>query len=75
MHSGHLPPHAQPIRLAATLSMPDFITAVARAREQERERAYRRAQRGRVLRALVCTLMVTVGGLGWALFTQGIPHW
>jgi hypothetical protein len=75
MHSGHLPPPAQPILLASTLSTPDFFTAVAKAHERECERAYRRAQRARVLRALVCTLMVTLGGLGWALLTRGIPQW
>jgi len=75
MHSGHLPPPAQPIRLASTLSTADFFAAVAQAHERERERAYCRAQRARVLRALVCTLMVTLGGLGWALLTRGIPQW
>lgn len=55
--------------------MPDFIAAVASAQAREQERAYCRAQRTRVLRALVCTLAVTVGGLGWALLTQGIPQW
>lgn len=85
MHSGHFPPPsspasiptftASPIRLASTVSMPDFIAAVASAQAREQERAYCRAQRTRVLRALVCTLAVTVGGLGWALLTQGIPQW
>lgn len=75
MHSGHLPPPAPTVRLAPTLSMPDFIAAVASAQAREQERAYCRAQRTRVLRALVCTLAVTVGGLGWALLTQGIPQW
>ena len=55
--------------------MPDFIAAIASAQARERERAYCRAQRARVLRALVCTLVVTVGGLGWALLTQGVPQW
>ena len=75
MHSGYLPPPTQPIPFATTLSMPDFITAVARAREQERGRASRRAQRARVLRPLILTLTVTVGGLGWALLTHGITQW
>jgi hypothetical protein len=57
------------------LSTADFFAAVAQAHERERERAYCRAQRARVLRALVCTLMVTLGGLGWALLTRGIPQW
>jgi hypothetical protein len=55
--------------------MPDFITAVARAQAQERGRASRRAQRARVLRPLILTLTVTVGGLGWALLTHGITQW
>lgn len=64
-----------PAAFVPSLSLPEFLAAVARVHERELERARRREERARVLRPLCWTLVVTLASFGWAVFTHGVPHW